>query len=202
MIKVSFLGVSVLLILIGLVKAARESRLCEHPWLSLLAVMVTSVLSIILSGTVIFGLIGLSDDSPTVQFIQGMSYHILTGFILAPFVLRLPKGKRTFGQYLNDIRLSRIQPFVRLVLLALSCYVILALSQAAASIVYRISEGLPISWSFIWQVFDLSGDLPPSSPSLLVSIPSAFEEVAFRGIALTVFISHPPLRKWRLEALP
>ena len=148
MIKVSFLGVSTLLILIGLVKAARKSRLCEHPWLSLLAVMVTSVLSIFLTGTVIFGLIGLSDDSPTVQFIQGMSYHILTGFILAPFVLRLPKGKRTFGQYLDDIRLSRIQPFVRLVLLALSCYVILALSQAAASIVYRISEGLPIPRPF------------------------------------------------------
>jgi len=61
-----------------------------------------------------------------------MSYHILTVFILAPFVLRLPKGKRTFRQYLDDIGLSRMQPFIRLVLFALSCYVILALSQAAA----------------------------------------------------------------------
>ena len=173
----------------------RKFQLCEHPWLSLLAVMVTSILSIFLSGTLIFGLLGLSDNSPTVQFAQGMSYHILTAFIFAPFVLRLPKGKTTFGQYLDDIRLSRIQPFVRLVLLALSCYVILALSQAAASLVYRISEGLPINGNFVRQILDLSGDLPPGSPSLLVSFPSIFEEVAFRGIALTVFLSKYSERK-------
>jgi len=44
----------------------RKFRLCGHPWLSLLAVMVTSVFSIYLSVTVIFGLIGLPDTSPTV----------------------------------------------------------------------------------------------------------------------------------------
>jgi membrane protease YdiL (CAAX protease family) len=157
--------------------------------------MVTSVFSIYLSGTVIFGLLGLPDDSPVVQFAQGISYHLLTGFVLAPFVLRLPKGKRAFGQYVDDIGLGRLQPLVRLVVLALSCTLILALSQAAASFVYRLSEGLPIDGSFVRQVFDLSGDLPPDSPSLLVSIPSAFEELAFRGIVLTVFLSMYSERK-------
>jgi membrane protease YdiL (CAAX protease family) len=157
--------------------------------------MVASVVSIFLMGSVIFGLIGLPDDSPIVQFAHGMSYHILTAFILAPFVLRLPKGKRTFRQYLDDIRLSRMQPFLRLVLLALSCYIILALSQAAASFVYRLFEEQPITGDFVRQVFDLSGDLPPGSSSLLVSIPSMFEEVAFRGIALTVFLSKHSERK-------
>lgn len=169
----------------------RGFQLCEHPWLSLLAVMVTSVFSIGLTGTVIFGLLGLPGTSPTIQFVQAMSYHILTVFILIPFVLRLPKGKRTFRQYLDDIGLSRMQPFIRLVLLALSCYVILALSQVTASFVYRLSEGLPINGSFFRQVFDLSGDIP----SLLLSIPSAFEEVAFRGIVLTVFLSKYSERK-------
>ena len=173
----------------------RKFRLYEHPWLSLLAVMVISIFSIGLSGTVIFGLIGLPDDSPTVQFAQGMSYHILTVFILVPFVLRLPKGKRTFRQYLDDIGLSRMQPFIQLVLLALSCYAILALSQVVASFVYRLFEGLPINGSFVRQVFDLSRDLPPGSPSLLISIPSIFEEVAFRGIVLTVFLSKYSERK-------
>lgn len=173
----------------------RKFRLCEHPWLSLLAVMVISVLSMYLTGTVIFGLIGLSDDSPTIQFAQGISYHILTIFILVPFVLRLPKGKRTFRQYLDDIRLSRMQPLFRLVLLALSCYIILALSQATASLVYRLFEGQTINGGFIRQVFDLSGDLRPGSPSLLISIPSIFEEVVFRGIVLTVFLSRYSQRK-------
>jgi membrane protease YdiL (CAAX protease family) len=170
-------------------------RLYEHPWLSLLAVIVTTILSILLSGTVIYGLLDLRDDLPSVQFVQGISYHVLTAFIFAPFVLRLPKGKRTFGQYLDDIRLSRMQPFVRLVLLALSCYVVLALSQVAGSFVYRLFEGQPINWGFIRQVFDISGDLPPGSPSLLISLPSSFEEVAFRGIVLTVFLSKYSERK-------
>lgn len=173
----------------------RNFRLYEHPWLSLLAVMVTSVFSIGLSGIVIFGLMGLPGDSPTVQFAQGMSYHILTVFIFVPFVLHLPKGRRTFRQYLDNIGLTRIQPFVRLVVLALSCYVILALSQVAASFVYRLFEGLPINGGFVRQVFDLSRDLPPGSPSLLISFPSIFEEVAFRGIVLTVFLGKYSERK-------
>ena len=116
-------------------------------------------------------------------------------FLFVPFVLRLPKGKRTYRQYLDDIGLTRVQPFIRLVLLGLSCYIILALSQAAASFMYRLSEGLPITWSFVRRVFDLSGDLPPGSSSLLVSFPSVFEEVVFRGIVLTVFLGKYSERK-------
>ena len=88
----------------------RRFRLYEHPWLSLLAVVVSSVFAIYLSAVVIFGLIGLPDDVPVVQLAQGLSYHILTGFVLAPFVLHLPKGRRTFKQYLDDIGLSRVRP--------------------------------------------------------------------------------------------
>ena len=176
-------------------KEKRKFRFCEHPWLSLLAVILTTVLLSILTGIVVSVLTRLPYDSPTALFATALSYHILTVFLFAPFVLRLPKGKRTFRQYLDDIRLSRIQPFIRLVLLALSCYVILALSQVAASFVYRLFEGQPMNWSFVQQVFDLSRDLPPGSPSLLLSIPSLFEEVAFRGIVLTVFLSKYSERK-------
>ena len=177
-------------------KEKRKFHLYEHPWLSLLAMILTSIFSILLSGIVIFGILKLPDYSPTVQFAQAMSFHILTGFILAPFVLRLPKGKRTYRQYLDDIGFTRVQPFFKLVLLALSCYLILALSQAAASFVYRFFEGLPITWSFArWQVFDLSGDLNPDYPSLLISFPSIFEEVGSRGIVLTVFLSRYSERK-------
>ena len=172
----------------------RKFRLYEHPWLSLLAVVVTTVVSIILASNLVMW-IGLSLSSPIGEFANAMTFHILTVFFFVPVVLRLPKGKRTFGQYLDDIGLTRVQPFARLVLLALSCYVILALSQAAASFVYRFSEGLPITGSFVRQVFDLSGDLPPGSSSLLVSFPSIFEEAVFRGIVLTVFLGRYSERK-------
>jgi membrane protease YdiL (CAAX protease family) len=173
----------------------RELRFCEHPWLALLAVIGASVFAIFLSGAVIFGMLGLPDDAPFAQFAHGLLYHVLTGFILAPFVLRLPKGKRTFVQYLDDIGVSQVRPFFRLLLLGLSCGAILALSQAAASFIYRFSQGLPIDGSFVRRVFDLSRLLPPESASLLVSLPSAFEEVAFRGIVLTVFLRKYSQRK-------
>ncbi|MBE0697693.1 MAG: hypothetical protein IH586_12295, partial [Anaerolineaceae bacterium] len=167
----------------------RKFRLYEHPWLSLLAFIVTTVFSIALTGTVIFGWIGLSGSSLTGSLAQECSFKILSSFILAPFVLLLPKGKRTYRQFLDDIGFTRVQPFVRLVALAFSCYLILALSQVAASFVYRLSEGQAITWSFVKQVFDLSRDLPPGSPSLIFSIAGALEEVAFRGIVLTVFLN-------------
>jgi hypothetical protein len=61
--------------------------------------------------------------------------------------------------------------------------------------VYRFFEGLPINWDFVSRVFDLSGDLPPGSPSLLISFPSIFEEAVFRGIVLTVFLGKYSQRK-------
>jgi membrane protease YdiL (CAAX protease family) len=173
----------------------RKFHLYEHPWLSLLAMIIAIIVSNILSIIVLFVLLGVSDDSIIGQFALGISYNALTIFLFAPFVLHLPMGKRTFRQYLDDIGLTRVQPFFRLLLLALSCYVILALSQVAASFVYRLSEGLQIDKNFVRQIFDISKDLPPGSSSLFVSIPSAFEEVVFRGIILTVFLSK--FSKWK-----
>jgi membrane protease YdiL (CAAX protease family) len=170
-------------------------RLFEHPWLALVVLIVTTVFSIFLAGGLIFGLLGLPDESPRSQFIQGVTHHVINLFLIAPFVLRLPNGKTSFRKYLDDIRLTNLKPLGKLLLLALSCYLILALSQSASSFVYRLFEGKPITISFIKQVFDLSGDLPPKSSSLLVSIPSIFEEVAFRGIILTVFLRKYSERK-------
>jgi membrane protease YdiL (CAAX protease family) len=109
-------------------------------------------------------------------------------FVIVPFVLRLPKGRRSFGQYLDDIRLSRTQPIIPLLMLALSSWVIMALSQATGTIVFRLFEGKPVTTDFILYVLDITGDLPPESASLLVSFPSIFEEVAARGVVLTVFL--------------
>ena len=163
-------------------------RFADHPWISLIVFVFFSVLSIVLTAIVYFDIFDWPPDS-TVFFIQSMSYHILTLFVIVPFVLHLPRGKRTFRGYLDDIRLSNFSPFTRLLALALSCYIILALCQSTGTLVYRFFEGEPITWAFIMSVLDLSGDLPPGSPSLWVSFPSRFEEVAFRGVVLTMFLN-------------
>ena len=173
----------------------RKIRLYEHPWWSLLVIEVTYVVSNILAGVVIFGVMGLSGDSPVVVLALLFTYHILTVFVFAHLVFHLPKGKSTFRQFLDDIGLTRVRPFFRIVLLTLSCYFILALLQVAASFVYRLSEGLPVTWSFVRQIIDISKILPPRDPSIYISLPSLFEEMAFRGILLTVFLSKYSERK-------
>ena len=173
----------------------QKYQLFKHPWISLIAVYGATVLSTLVTGILIFGILGLAGDIPWVQFSQAISYHVMTVFVLAPFVLQLPKGKSTFKQYLEDIGLTRIKPFLRLVILALSCYLLLAFSQVAAVVIYRSTEGFPINYRFIRQILDLSGDLPPQSASLLVSLPSIFEKIAFRGIVLTVFLQKYSPRK-------
>jgi membrane protease YdiL (CAAX protease family) len=169
-------------------KEKNKTALFEKPWLAMLAVMGASIFSMFLTGWLTYGLLGYPDDKPGVRFIQQMSFQVLTGFIIAPFILRLPKGKSTFRKYLDDIGLTRLKPFFRLVLLGLSCALILALFQAAASIVYRLFEGNPISGQFLRQVFNFSLLHPSQTPDLLLALPSVFEEVAFRGIVLTVFL--------------
>lgn len=157
--------------------------------------MAMGIVAMLIAGIVVFGFLGLPDDRPLGQFTQAMSHHLLSALVLTPFLLRLPKGKTSYKQYLADIGLTRIQPFFRLILLALSSYVILALCQAGASIVYRLFEGNPLTWQFIRQVFDLSGDLPPASVGLLITIPSMFEELGARGIILTTFLNKYSERK-------
>jgi hypothetical protein len=62
----------------------------------------------------------------------------------------------------------------RLLLLALSCYLLLAVCQATGVVVYRLPLDEPLTLEFVLGVFDVSGDLPPESPSLPVALPSAW----------------------------
>ena len=109
-------------------------------------------------------------------------------YVLAPFFLRIPKGKRTFREYLDDIRLTRTRPFFRLLILTISCVLILILCQGTFSIVYRLSEGKPLTLEFILRVYNLSLALPPASILLFAQFFSMFEEVAFRGVFLTMLL--------------
>ncbi len=172
-------------------------KLVNHPWLSLATFLVLSVLVLGVSGTLLSQLLGLPVDSRTTGFINSLLSHIVVLFVITPFVLRLPSGSRSFASYLQDIGLTKLRPPGRLLLLALSCYVILAVSQAAGSVAYRVSEGLPVTSEFLRRVLDVSGDLPPQSLSPLFSLPSAFEEVGFRGVILTLFLASYT-RRWSI----
>jgi membrane protease YdiL (CAAX protease family) len=167
-------------------------QLVEHPWLSLLIVILAELIGQLLFGVLIIGLFKRPRDAPLTQFMVSLLGHIAVLFVLVPFILGLPGGTRSFSVYMDAIRLSKVQPFFQLLLLGLSCYLILALCQASGVLVYRAAQGQPITGAFVRSMLNLSGDLPPKSSSWLVSLPSALEEVAFRGVILSLFLTHYP----------
>jgi len=179
----------------GAPKKRGAFRLADHPWISMVVFLCLSVLVLGFMGTLFSREFGMPPGSRATGFASSLSAHILLLFVITPFVLRLPKGSRSFARYLDDIGLTKVRPPGRLLLLGLSCWAILAISQAAGSVVYRISQGLPVTAEFLRSVFDLSPDLPPRSLSLLYSLPSAFEEIGFRGVILTLFLASASKRR-------
>jgi membrane protease YdiL (CAAX protease family) len=169
-------------------QARKRFRFVDHPWLALGTFLFLSVLVLVVTGTVLALVFGMPAGSRVTGFFNALISHVVLLFVITPFALGLPKGSRSFPTYLRDIGLTTVRPVGRLLLLALSCWAILGLSQAAGSVVYRLTEGLPVTSDFLREVFDLSRDLPPRSLGPLFSLPSAFEEVAFRGIILTLFL--------------
>ena len=166
-----------------------EERFCfsNHPWISLVALNFTVILMIVLVA-IAANLIGVSENAPYRPLIIPTLAHLLMLFVIAPFVFQPPNGKTTFRKYLEDIRLSRIQPFLPLLILGVSSSLIILLVLAANSFIYRIIQGLPLSPTFLRNVIDLKADLPPDSLSYIVSFPSIFEEVSWRGVMLVLFL--------------
>jgi membrane protease YdiL (CAAX protease family) len=176
-------------------QSRKNFKFVDHPWISFWILLILIIISILLSAIFIFGLIRLPPNNPLSQFTQSLFGHLLLVFLFIPFILRLPKGKRTFKEYLDDIRLTRISPFFQLILIAISCYIILMLCQSLGSFVFRLLEGKAITGEFIRSVFNIKGELPPESLSLLISLPSIFEEVIFRGVLLTYLLHKYSKRK-------
>ena len=174
-----------------------ESRYTHHPWRALLVILALVPVCYGLVGLVLYGILRLPINISNMESFSTITMFTVGNFlayVLAPFFLRVPKGKRTFREYLDDIRLTRTQPFFRLLLLTLSCVLILILCLGTFSIIYRLSEGNPLTLEFILRVFDLSLALPPISMLLFAVFYSMFEEVAFRGVFLTMLLEKHPQR--------
>jgi membrane protease YdiL (CAAX protease family) len=168
---------------------SKRFQLYQHPWLGTLAVMVTWIVALFIGIILANYPLKLTPGSQTTVFTTNLLAHITLLFVLVPFVLRLPAGKQSYQTYLDSIRLSRVRPFFQLLLLALSCYLIQALCQAVGVLVYRASQGLPITWISMRITFDLANLVPSDTWSWLNPLPSIFEEVTFRGVVLSLFLT-------------
>ena len=169
-------------------------HLSDHPWISLVTLWGAGILVLFLV-VVVANLIGVPGEAPYRPLITPTLGHILGLFIIVPFVLQLPNGKTTFLKYLDDIRLSRIQPFFPLLILGISSSLIMLLFLATNSLVFRITQGLPLYPTFLRKVIDLQANLPPESLSYIEAFPAIFEEVSWRGVILVLFLKRYSVKK-------
>ena len=167
---------------------SKHFQLYQHPWLSMLAVMLSWIVCLFIFAIISGGLFKQTPGTQSTVFTTTLLAHITLLFLIVPFVFRLPEGKRSFKAYLDAIRLSHLRPVFQLLLLALSCYLIQVLCQIAGVLVYRLSHDLPVNWTFIQMEYHLTKLVPSGSWSWLEPFPSIFEEVAFRGVVLSVFL--------------
>ena len=160
----------------------------RKPWLFTFLTVIFGLICSILIGIALALILHLKDLARIPPPWTTLLPHILTIFIIAPFVLGFPGKEQTYGDYLSEIRLTKMRPLLGLILLGLSCYLIMALSQVVGVLVFRLTQRLPVDGSFIRNSFVLANELPPRSTSWLISIPSILEEVVWRGVILAAFL--------------
>jgi membrane protease YdiL (CAAX protease family) len=168
-----------------------RDRLLKHPWRAFLVLMALQPIGMALGALVVYGLLRLPrqmSDLAAFSTATLLTINALLGYLVAPFVLGLPSGSRSVRAFLRDIRLTRVRPFVQLLALTASCVLILIACQGTGSIVYRLLEGNTVTLGFLGKVFDLGAALPPRSMLLFAQMFSALEEVAFRGVLLTMLL--------------
>jgi membrane protease YdiL (CAAX protease family) len=165
--------------------------LTRRPWRAFLLVLALHGAGFALVGVVLYRVLRFPQDLANLEALPTALHFTaggLLGYVLMPYVLRLPRGSRSFRRYLDDIRLTRVEPFLPLLLLTVSCVLILIACQGTGSIVYRLTEGKPVTPGFLGQVFDLSSVVPPRSMLLFAQMFSSLEEVLFRGVLLTMLL--------------
>jgi len=161
--------------------------LTKNAWLFFLLFFVAFIISQILVIALLVGVFKLPLDSQDTRLWINLLGWVFLLFLIVPYLLGFHERSRPFTAYLSEIRLTRIQPLLKLTILGVSCYLLMALLQVASTLIYRYSQGLGVNLAFIQRSFPITGEFPPRSWGILFSLPSIFEEIAFRGVILVLF---------------
>ncbi|MFW9848768.1 MAG: lysostaphin resistance A-like protein, partial [Candidatus Thorarchaeota archaeon] len=153
-----------------------ETWLIRHP-VSASIILVGLYLLFILLAPNIAVLEGPPGEVGYAFFIIGSATQALLWLVVVPRFLGLPDGKQPLKEYLRKIRLLQYSPAKRNLLLTVLCMIIILIS----GFVFSVLTG--------YYVFDLAQVLPPQSTSLFVGfVPGIWEEIAWRGVILTLFL--------------
>lgn len=164
--------------------------LVEHSWLFLVVFILATIVCKILVGLVLVVAFKLQLGEPNTEFWVMLLGNLLLLAIVVPFAFGFPQRSRPYATYLSEIRLTHVRPLFGLIVLGISCFLILGISQVAGVLVYRLTQGQPVDGSFFRSAFVLANALPPRSINWYYSFPAVFEEVAFRGVILALFLRY------------
>ena len=162
--------------------------LVAHPWLFMLVFLLLTPVISTLAAIFLVYVAKLPGEAPTFGFWLNALYKSLMVFLVAPFVLGYYRLSHSYAAYLSEIRLTRWQPALKLILLGVSCWLILALCQVVCTFIYRLSQGGAIDLAFLRSAFPLGSEFPPQSFGWLNSTTSVLEEITFRGLMLALFL--------------
>jgi len=149
-------------------------KLKNHLLLSVIIILVLMVVTLIISEILIQSF-KVTSQTGRLLIILG-SYSVFC-FLIIP-ALRLPRGKRSFPDYLSDIRLKSDTNIPHIIIISGICYLFFAGFQLAGSLIYY--SFYPGSF-----VFDFSRHSLLQTGSVNAGI---FEEIIFRGVILTLLL--------------
>ncbi len=176
--------------------------LVTHPWLFMLVFLLLTTVAGTLATIFLVYVARLPGEAPTFGFWLNALYKSLMVFLVAPFVLGYNRLSHSYAAYLSEIRLTRWQPALKLFLLGVSCWLIMAVCQVACTFIYRLSQGGAIDMAFLRSAFPLGSEFPPQSFGWLNSTTSILEEITFRGMMLALFLRfYPPPKAVLFSAL-
>lgn len=146
----------------------------ERTWLSIVLVLLLYVI-ILYVPQIIMGMLEIK--APADDLINLVIYSIFW-FAIIPFGLRMPRKVDALGDYLSDIRLNNLKPVSPLLLIGALTGILYLLITAVIS---------SLMGSFAPSIKSI---LPPENWILLYgNIGAFFEEVAIRGVILTLLLS-------------
>lgn len=103
--------------------------------------------------------------------------------LIVPFILRIPNGRRSFTQYLEDIKLTKCRPLARNLIITVLSTLLLLSGLALTGVLYG---NFTLDFTFL---------LPENSPILFVAVNAGlWEEIMWRGIILTLFLKRYRIR--------
>lgn len=118
----------------------------------------------------------LDVDAPAFDIINLLIYSVFW-FVIIPFGLKMPRKVESLNGFLSDIRLSNASPLSLILFLGVMMGVLYLLIFAATSFIFGSFEP------------NIKSILPPENWVLLYgNIGAIFEEVAIRGVILTLLL--------------